>query len=225
MTNRARKIFLALMVSAATAAAQDSVPSPTPAPPPAATTDASAVILAPRTPDYVMPPPVDSDGQSRSVSPAVAAALADGRPHYQPPTPTPTPGPEIDARDVDKPKNGIRRLPKYIVQEARPPIFRERDLYTARGQIDLSFKAHAGLNFGNILGLNEGPAAQMYLDDQRSANIADLTDLSHVMSRGGDRAEGSFILQQSQSTYMRQDDNFNWSGPGGGGTNSGGWGK
>jgi hypothetical protein len=224
MTIRASNFILALMVSAAVAAAQETAPSPTPAPTTAATSDASGIVLAPHNADNAPPRLKDPDGDTRAVSPAVAAALAEGMPKFHPPTPTPTPVPEAEAAE-DKPKNGIRRLPRYLVVESRPPIFRERDLFTAKGQLGLSFAAHPGLNFGNILGLNEGPATQMYQDDQRKANMDDLSDMAHAMSRGGDAAEGAYILQQSQSTYMRPDDGFNWSGPGGGGTNSGGWGK
>jgi hypothetical protein len=240
MKNRAPKILLALMVAAARAAAQNTAPSPTePPPPPAAvgesdaatpgaggvTSDASAIVMAPKTGQYVPAPPVDSDGENRSVSPGIAEALSLGMPKYAPPTPTPTPAPDVDMRDVDRPKNEIKRLPKYVVRESRPPIFRDRDLFTTQGLIDLSFKNHPGLMFGNILGLNEAPAYEMFLDDQRQKNMQDLSDTAHAMARGGDPAEGAYILQASQNTYMRQDDDFTWGGPGGGGTNSGGWGK
>jgi hypothetical protein len=233
MTNRAPKFLLALIVAAAGAAAQETPapPSPTPIPSKAAagadTHDASSVVLAPRPKDYIAEPPTDSDGVTRSVSPGIAADLASGLPKYSPPTPTPTPAAESqDLQDVDKPKNEIKRLPKYIVRESRPPIFREQDLNTPLGQIDLSFKSHPGLLFGNFLGLNSGPAYEMYLDDLRQENIDELHDIAHAMSLGGDKAEGSYILEQSQDAYMRSDDNsWNLGGPGYGGGITGGGGK
>ena len=111
------------------------------------------------------------------------------------------------------------------MRESRPPIFRERDLNTTVGQIDLSFKSHPGLLFGNLLGLNSGVAYEMYLDEQRQQNIDELTDIAHAMSRGDPKA-GAYILEQTQSTYMRTDDAINYfGGPISGGGTMGGAGK
>lgn len=152
--------------------------------------------------------------------------LSDSMPKYTAPTPTPTPAENpVDMRDIDRPKNEIKRLPTYIVRETRPPVFRNRDLYGADGLAAISFKTHAGLNFGNILGLNSAPAYEMYLDDQRKENMDDLTDLSRAMTRGGDSAEGAYILQQSNDTYMRDGGTWDWAGQGIVGGNSGGSGK
>jgi hypothetical protein len=217
MKNRASHFLLALTVSAAVAAAQDAAPAPA-AP---QTTDASGVVLAAKPAAYVAPtPPPDSDGVTRSVSSGVAAALSAGAPRYSPPTPAPTPTPEVeDMKDVDKPKNGIIRLPKYVVHESRPPIFRDRDLFTTEGMLDLTLKRHAGLMFGDILGLNSlnkpgSPGYQMMVDDQRKDSMDDLLDTAHAMAQGGDYAEGSYILQQSDSTYMRGGGDWDWSGSG-----------
>lgn len=201
--------------------------APTPTPPPAAleSADASGVLLAPKRADYVPAPATDSDGVARTVSPGIAAALADGMPKFNPPTPTPavTAEPQ-DLRDIDKPKNEIPRLPKYVVHESRPPVFRDRDLYTPEGLVALSFKNHPGLAIGNILGLNEGPARDMWFDDQRLASISDLDDTAHAMAQGGDKAEASYILQETQDTFMRSDFT-NSSGPVQSGGLSGGGGK
>ncbi len=232
MKNRASKFLLALAVSAAAAAAQDAAPAQPagPGPAPAQASDARSVVLPPKQPDFMAPtPPPDSDGVMRSVSPGVAAALSMGAPRYSPPTPAPSPTPEVeDMKDVDKPKNGIIRLPKYVVHESRPPIFRNRDLFTADGMLDLTLKRHGGLMFGNILGLNSlnkpgSPGYQMMVDDERKDNMDDLRDTAHAMAQGGDFAEGSYILQQSQSTYMRGGGDWDWSasGPVGGLTGAG----
>jgi len=230
---RALPFFLALAACTGASRAQEAASAPPAAvtPPAAATAtagtaaaDASTLILAPPPRDSGPAYHADSDGETRAVSPAVAAALAEGMPRYRPPTPTPTPPPEQDLRDLDKPKNEIKRLPKYEVVEKRPPIFRPRDLYTHEGLVSLSFDNHPGLRFGNILGLNSTAAYDMYLDEQRLANIADLTDEAHAMSRGGDKAESSYILQATQDTYMRTDDDWHISGLGTNG-GSGGSGK
>jgi hypothetical protein len=226
--NRASTILLAIMAAASTAAAQQAGPAP---PPPgdseaasaAATVDASSVVLAPKAP--TLAPMQADDGSGRAVSSKIAADLASGMPKYAPPTPTPavTAEPQ-DLRDIDKPKNEIRRLPAYVVRETRPAVFRDRDLYTTRGLVNLSFKTHPGLIVGNFLGLNSKVAYAMYLDDQRLANIEDLSETARAMAVGGDKAESDYILKESQATYMRPIEET-WNGPGGGGGFSGGGGR
>ena len=111
-------------------------------------------------------------------------------------------------RDVDKPKNEIPRLPKYVVHERRPPVFRERDVFSASGMLDLSFRRHPGLSIGNILGLNEGLARQMIYDDERLASIEDLNETAYSMAQGGDVAEAQYILKATQDTFMRDAGDF-----------------
>jgi hypothetical protein len=219
MKNRTPILLLALVGAALTAAAQD----PTPVPP--ATRDAASVVLAPKSASPAPAPIADSDGVARPVSPGIAQALADGMPKYSPPTPEPVqPAESQDARDLDKPKNEIPRLPAYVVRASRPPIFRPRDLNTSAGLIDLAFRNHPGLAIGNILGLNEALARDMFYEDERLTNIGDLADTAHAMAAGGDKDEAKYILQETQDTYMRTPDTT-WGGPGGGGGFSGGGGK
>jgi hypothetical protein len=181
------------------------------------------VVLAPKAP-ALAPVPLD-DGSGRAVSSKIAADLASGMPKYAPPTPTPaTTAEPQDLRDIDKPRNEIRRLPAYVVRETRPAVFRDRDLYTTKGLVNLSFKTHPGLIVGNFLGLNSKVAYEMYLDDQRLANIEDLAETAHAMALGGDKAESDYILKESQATYMRPIEET-WNGPGGGGGFSGGGGR
>jgi len=228
--NRASKILLAVMAAAAPAVAQESAPAPTPpaesvsaAAPAGGAVDASSVVLAPKSP--TLAPVQADDGSGRAVSSKIAADLASGMPRYAPPTPTPAAtGEPQDLRDIDKPKNEIRRLPAYVVRETRPAIFRNRDLYTTKGLASLSFKTHPGLIVGNFLGLNSKIAYEMYLDDQRLENIEDLTETAHAMALGGDKAESDYILKESQQTYMRPIEET-WNGPGGGGGFSGGGGR
>jgi hypothetical protein len=230
MMNRAQKVFLAFMIAAATAGAQETSAPSTPvvtAPPatPAGAPgnrDAATIVLSPAREVPVPPPAADADNQT--VSPRTANALASDIPKYRLPTPTPVVAQNEDLRDVDKPKNQIPRLPQYVVHESRPAVFRNRDLYTQEGLVSLSYKYHPGLGFGNLLGLNDRPAYEMYLDDVRQADIADFTDTAHALARGGDAAGSSYILQQTQDTFMRPADDWTWSGPGGG-LNGGGAGK
>ncbi|MGH7996632.1 MAG: hypothetical protein ACREFX_09800, partial [Opitutaceae bacterium] len=50
--------------------------------------------------------------------------------------------------------------------------------------------------------LNSKIAAQMYRDDVRLRNIAELKDDADTMARGGDKDESAYILRQSDETYM-----------------------
>jgi len=230
--NRASKILLAMLAAAAPAAAQNAAPPPPPAvepePTPAAGSaagDASSVVLAAKAPTLAPMRPAAEDDNGRAVSSRIAADLNLGMPKYAPPTPTPAAKTEPqDMRDIDKPKNEIHRLPQYVVRESRPLVFRNRDLYTTEGLANLSFTNHPGLRLGNIFGLNSGIAYQMYLDEQRLANMDDLTDTARAMARGGDKAESQYILQASQETFMRPIEET-WNGPGGNGGFSGGGGR
>jgi hypothetical protein len=146
-------------------------------------------------------------------------------PKYSPPTPTPVAATQpLDVPEADKPKNEIKRLPSYVVHDSRPPVFRDRDLYTKDGLVSLSYKLHPGLALGNLAGLNDATAYDVFLEDERLANMADLKDTARAIAAGGDNAEGEYILQQTQDTFMRPDQGFIWNGPGGG-VNGGGGGK
>jgi hypothetical protein len=231
MMNRASKILIAIMAAASPALAQNADPA-APAANPApnaqaapATSDASSVVLAAK-PAEAMPTPVPDPGDTgRSVSSKINADIASGMPKFAAPTPTPAEAPEVqEARDAERPKNQIPRLPKFVVRESRPLVFRDRDLYTPEGLVNLSFKNHPGLGFGNIFGLNSGIAYDMYMDEQRLSEMNDLTDTARAMSRGGDDAESAYILQASQETFMRPIEET-WNGPGGNGGFSGGGGR
>ncbi len=156
----------------------------------------------------------------RAISGEAAAALAAASPKYTPAAPKPEPKPvveEVDLRDIDKPKNAIVRLPKYIVQEAKPPVFSERTIHTAKGLTAIAMRryisdADRALNrftlplFGTS---KESRALTMYAEDERLNNMADLNDAG-VNARQTDAAAGSYILKESQKTYLRSSD-FGWS--------------
>jgi len=81
----------------------------------------------------------------RAISSEVAASLAAAMPEYNPPEPAPPPKPveeQPDLREVDKPKNTIIRLPDYVVREAKPPVFRERDINTKAGMANIAMKKY-----------------------------------------------------------------------------------
>jgi hypothetical protein len=168
--------------------------------PAAATPEKTAPLTTP-------PPPAKRD---RPVSSGVASALAASMPKYNPP---PKPAPvAVDgaARDVDNPKDGIIRLPKYTVQEKKPPVFRERDIYTTGGLADLAKNRYLTatdrmLNrvtlplFGTS---QEARAMAMFAEEERLHNMSDLKDTAKDISRT-DPNDGAYIKRVTDQTYMR----------------------
>jgi hypothetical protein len=219
---RASITLLALVAATASRAQNADAPPPSvvltsPATSPAAGADtgtAPGIVLSASARAPAPQPAAGPEGTGSAVSPEVAAAVSAGMPKYSPPAPVLNQ--PKDLRDVDKPKNEIPRLPSYLVRAPRPSVFRDRDLYTSGGLLSLSYKLHPGLLFGNVFGLNAGPAYDLYQDDQRLANIADLADTAHAISTGGDKAESEYIIQETQDTYMRPAQDWTWGGPGGG---------
>lgn len=197
------------VVFSASTRAQTSAPSEKPA------------ILAETSSEKTVPPPAPK--RTRVISPEVAAALAAATPKYTPPAPTPPPPPPKaeedlpDLRDIDKPKNGIVRLPKFIVQERKPVIFTERAIHTPKGLTDIAMKRYISdmdraLNLVSLpflKGLTEARALAMYAEDERLKNMSDLRD-NGIDAAKTDPATGSYILKEAQQTYLRSSD-FGWS--------------
>jgi hypothetical protein len=150
----------------------------------------------------------------------VAAALAAAAPKYTPPPPKAEPKPEAeqpDMREVDKPKNTIVRLPKYIVQEPKSPVFTERSIHTEKGLTDIAMRRYISdvdraLNrftlplFGSS---SEARAMAMYAEDERLRNMSDLHATAAAVSQA-DAAAGTYIRKETDQTFMRAGD-FGWS--------------
>jgi hypothetical protein len=128
--------------------------------------------------------PAESPALSRPLSPAVAALLTISAPRYSPPPAAPSPSPDVapDARDTDKPRNGIIRLPSYLVQEEKLPVLKQRDILTPHGRLELALKRHPGLRFGSFGPLNNNVWANALLEEEfgieRSAEMASLLGLT-----------------------------------------------
>jgi hypothetical protein len=126
----------------------------------------------------------------------------------------------VDAREVDKPRNGIIRLPKYIVQEPKAAVLTERAVNTDKGIKEIAMRRYItdmdrALNgftlplFGSSM---ESRAMAMYAEDERLKNISDMKDAASTVGKS-DAAQGSYILKESQKTFMRTGD-FGWQGGG-----------
>ena len=126
-------------------------------------------------------------------------------PKYNPP-PKPKPEEEsdeaVDLREIDKPRNQIIRLPKYVIHEPKPPVFRERDLYSGSNRAGLALERNPGLKYVPFSSLNHAVAAAMYQEQERLDNIADLHDTARTVGVA-DKADGAYIKRITDETYMR----------------------
>ena len=185
------------------------------------TPPASSPVLAPR-PEEKAPPP-SAPKRTRAISPEVAAAFAAATPKFTPAPPKPEPTPveeQPDMREIDKPKNAIVRLPKYIVQEPKPAVFSERAIHTEKGLTDIAMRRYISdmdraLNrftlplFGTS---KEARALEMYAEDERLKNMSELEQTATAVSKA-DAAGGTYIRREAQKTFMRSSD-YGWaSGP------------
>jgi hypothetical protein len=162
---------------------------------------------------------------TRTMSPELAATLTAGIKYEAPPAEKKkeeevaaavTEAEETDLRETDKPRNTIIRLPKYVIQGERPPVFTERDLHTQKGLADLAVKrylsaAHQSLNkyhLPHIMGgmSSEDLAMMMYLEDERLRNMQDVNDKVYLYRTTGDTEEADRLKQDAASTFIRRSD-------------------
>jgi hypothetical protein len=161
----------------------------------------------------------------RVISPEVAASLAAAMPKYAPPKPVEKKAEEApapDLRETDKPKNEIPRLPTVVVRAQRDPIFRERDVNTPESLAAIARKRYLSemdggvLNRWNLFGTRSllqsdattGRALQMYADEERLKNMAQLSDDAGLVS-ARDKADGAYIKREALKINQRTDD-FGW---------------
>ena len=210
-----RNARLALLL-AALAASLRAQPAPAPE---------NSPVKNPTTPAEATPPPAP---RRRAISPEAAAALAAAAPKYAPP-PKPVevkPVEELpDLRETDKPKNTIVRLPKFVVRDAKPPVFRDRDLNTKQGLARIAMRRYLteadrvlnrftiplfspiSTNGGTS---NEERALAMYAEDERLKNMSEVADQTNMLLRSNNPA-GTQLKSDAQQTFMRWSD-MGWNG-------------
>jgi hypothetical protein len=132
--------------------------------------------------------------QPRTLSASTAAKLNAQLPHY---TPKPAAAGAnrlgAPAEDRDFADSSVLQLPNYEIQERQAPDFRERELLTPKGRIDVAFRRHPGLRFGPFSSLNAKVGLMMLQEEQqveRYSEIKELTDLEQFgRDEESDRAE------------------------------------
>jgi len=183
-------LFLVAAASCASpVAAQTTAPSALPPVPP---TTSLAPSTAPETP--------------RAMSPAIAAHLAAQLPKFAPPKPTEaatSSAAPADAPETARPRNTIFRLPNYVVQEEKPPAFKERHLLTPTGRLALGLNRYPGLRFGSLpIFSNDGWALAMLEEDHRLERKAEMEDFVTLGSLPADRAKAKAEVQKA---FLRSD--------------------
>jgi hypothetical protein len=146
--------------------------------------------------------------RERPLSRAASDALSAGY-KYSPPPPAPAePGPEVDLREVDRPRNEIIRLPKHVVEGQRPPVFSERSLYSARALRQLAVGRYlpGTLNAYQIGKTGQVYATQMYLDDERLRNMDTVNEHIYLYRTAGEDARADAAQKDYYSTFLRRND-------------------
>jgi hypothetical protein len=157
--------------------------------------------------------------RSRVISPEVAAQLSAATPQFAPTPPKPPPTPEEeqpDLRDIDKPKNGIIRLPKVVVHEKPPAVFSDKMIYTQKGLAGLAVRRYMSETDRALNGLTlpffgssiESRALMMYEEDQRLKNMSDLNEDARMIS-ATDKAAGAYVKREATKATLREGD-FDW---------------
>lgn len=172
------------------------------------------------------------------VSSGISSAITAGLPKYQAPKPPepaaaePQPAvtrhrdpgmeeieesseealPEATPIAADQPKNKIIRLPKYVVEADRPPIFKEREILTKQALAELAVRRYLSRFDSKVLnrftlpiiGISpEQRALAMYAEDVRLENISELKDAAATARRVGDKSGSDYILKETNRTFLR----------------------
>ncbi len=159
----------------------------------------------------------DTADRKRGISNNLASALAETMPKYSPPPIEEKSADEADEDDgVDedlmlKPKNGIVRLPRVVVEGSRPPIFTERQINTDKGLAELATKryfadASQALNKFNVPFLSmsqEELAMTMWEEDERLRLLSDFTDQADNELLLGNEEEAKELRRMTQEALGR----------------------
>lgn len=148
------------------------------------------------------PAPKKEPVLSSEASNALAARVK-----YEPLPPEPVaPPPEPEE---DKPRNEIIRLPRYVVEGDRPPVFNERALYSKEQLEKLAAQRylsdmHRNLNRYRIGREDEKFAMLMYFEEERLKNIAATNDYVALYRVSGDEAKAAQVKEEAYSTFVRK---------------------
>ncbi len=157
-------------------------------------------------------PAVSVSGPTEKLSRTTANAVSAGIPYNVPePKKAPEPAAVAEANDADQPANGIIRLPSYIVREPRPPVFRERDIYSKKGLGELAVNRYfsetaKALNKFTLplIGMSsESLATMMWAEDERLRNMEDARQKISAL-RETDPVAAEQLKREVDQTFIRR---------------------
>ncbi|MBK9992073.1 MAG: hypothetical protein IPP19_15465 [Verrucomicrobia bacterium] len=150
--------------------------------------------------------------KQRAISGDLSKALSSGI-KYNPPPPAKPEAEQVDMRDVNKPRNEIIRLPKYLVEAKRPPVFNEHNLYTKEMLRRLAYQRYISSFGRNVLNKYRLPiigggidayAMMQYEAEERNKNLTEMADKVSMYRVSGDTAEADQLKEDTQDTLMRR---------------------
>ncbi|MBM3873235.1 MAG: hypothetical protein FJ382_05780 [Verrucomicrobia bacterium] len=156
-------------------------------------------------------PKVEVSGPSERISRSTLSAVAAGITYQPPPPPKPPEPKSAEEEEADAPKNGIVRLPEYVVQGERPPVFRERDINTRKGLGEIAVKRFLGetgkaLNAYHLplFGMSkEQYALMLYQEEERLKNMKDAGDKVSLL-RETDPVAADRLKREVDQTFIRR---------------------
>jgi hypothetical protein len=156
--------------------------------------------------------PTMTPKKQRAISSDLSKALSAGIKYNPPPPPKPE-AELVDQREVDKPRNGIIRLPKYVVEGTRPPVFNDRNLYSKEMLRRLAYQKYISSFSRNVLNKYRLPligggvdtyAMMQYEADERARNMAEMDDKIAMYRVSGDDTSAKELKDDSQRSFMRR---------------------
>lgn len=115
-------------------------------------------------------------------------------------------------RDIDKPRNEIIRLPKYVVEAKKPPVFAERNLYSNEMLRRLAYQRYVSSFNRNVLNRFRLPfigggidayAMMQYEAEERQRAMAAMDDKAAMYLISGDKEGAEELKDEAQDTFMR----------------------
>lgn len=156
-------------------------------------------------------PKIEVSGPSERVSRSTLSAVSAGITFQPPPPPAPPAPKSAEEEEADAPKNGIVRLPQYVVQGERPPVFREKDINTQKGLGEIAVKRFLG-ETGKALNAYRLPlfgmskeqyALMLYQEEERLKNMKEATDKVSLL-QGSDPVAAEQLKREVDQTFIRR---------------------
>lgn len=159
--------------------------------------------LAPSLSPPSVPAPAPA-ARPRAISPETAAKLSANAPKFNPPKPNEGQAEELpDLREIDRPRNGIIRLPQVMVQEQKIPFLNDRDLLTLSARLELAYKRNPGLHLGSLKSASNDRVALGTLEEIR--RLERMSEMSEIIGlyQFSDPKTGAALKTQANTVFLR----------------------